>query len=62
MRLGEEQIEKLQKLLKSELGLEYTFEQAQTTGMAIVRFIQVKKARTEELKTKRKENESGHAQ
>ena len=50
MRLSDERIKELQKLLKDELGLEYTEEQAQQAGLAIMRFVLAKELRNKELK------------
>ncbi len=49
MRLSSKHIKKLQLLLKEIHGLDYTDEQAQEAGMAIMRFVQVKAQRTQEL-------------
>jgi hypothetical protein len=45
MRLSDERIKSLQALLK-DIGLNYTDEQAQDAGMAIMRFTLVKFQRT----------------
>lgn len=58
MRLSSEHIKKLQVLLKEIHGLDYSDEQAQEAGMAIMRFVQVKAQRKQEL-AKLKENENG---
>ena len=54
MRLSNGRIKSLQALLK-ELGLEYTNEQAQEAGMAIMRFVIVKAQRQQELTNKKTE-------
>lgn len=38
MRLSNEQVEALQKLLKEQTGRDYTAEEAQEAGLAIMRF------------------------
>jgi len=38
MKLSEERIRTLQAILKEEYDLDYTPEQAQTAGLAIIRF------------------------
>lgn len=45
MRLSDERMKKLQALLAEELGLDYSNEQAQEAGMAIMRFVLAKKER-----------------
>jgi hypothetical protein len=49
MRLSSDHIKKLQVLLKELHGLDYTDEQAQEAGMAIMRFVQVKAQRKQQL-------------
>lgn len=49
MRLSNERIKALQTLLKEEFGLEYTDEQAQEAGIAIMRFVIAKIQREKEL-------------
>jgi hypothetical protein len=49
MRLSELQIASLKELLKELHGLDYTDEQAQEAGMAIMRFVVAKSQRTHEL-------------
>lgn len=49
MRLSETQIKSLQALLKSEFGLDYTAEETQEAGLAIMRFVLVKTQRQQEL-------------
>jgi hypothetical protein len=48
MRLSSVHINKLKILLNEIHGLEYTDEQAQEAGMAIMRFVQVKAQRKQE--------------
>lgn len=48
MRISDRRIEELRALLR-EFGLEYSKEEAQTAGIAIIRFMIVKKAREQEL-------------
>ena len=49
MRLSSERIKSLQALLKELHGLDYTDEQAQEAGLAIMRFVAAKAQRKEEL-------------
>jgi hypothetical protein len=49
MRLSSDRITSLQELLKELYGLEYTSEQAQEAGTAIVRFVVAKAQRKQEL-------------
>jgi len=49
MRLSNERIKALQVLLKEEFGLDYTDEQAQVAGMAIMRFVIAKAQRKQDL-------------
>jgi hypothetical protein len=42
MQLSEQRIKELQELLKQELGLEYSTEQAQIEAIAIMRFVAAK--------------------
>jgi hypothetical protein len=60
LRLSGERITSLQKLLKELYGLDYTAEQAQEAGMAIMRFVAVKTHREQEL-IPYKRNEYGKA-
>lgn len=39
MRLSDRKIKKLQELLRAEYGAEYSTEQAQEVGFAIMRFV-----------------------
>ena len=57
MRLSSERIKTLQAILESEFGLQYSDEQAQEAGMAIMRFVIAKLQRQREL-NKNKENEN----
>ena len=52
MRLSPERIKELQKILKEQLGLDYTDEQAQEAGLAIVRFVLAKEQQKHEITTK----------
>ncbi len=58
MRLGIERVTSLQKLLKELYGLDYTSEQAQEAGTAIVRFV-IAKAQRRHALTTNKENGYG---
>ena len=49
MRLSDERIKELQKLLKEEFDLDYTDEQAQQAGLSIMRFVLAKELRKAEL-------------
>jgi hypothetical protein len=48
MRLNQKQIKKLQKLLKEQTGKDYTDEEAQQAGLAIMRFVLAKEKRSQE--------------
>lgn len=58
MRLSSERIKTLQALLKEEFGLDYSDEQAQEAGLAIMRFVIAKTQRETEL-SNHKEYEYG---
>lgn len=58
MRLSSERIKTLQALLKEEFGLDYSDEQAQEAGLAIMRFVIAKTQRENEL-SNHKEYEYG---
>ncbi len=49
MRLSDERIKELKGLLEELYGLDYTDEQAQEAGLAIMRFVIVKTQRQREL-------------
>ena len=49
MKLSTERINHLKLLLKEQYGLEYSDEQAQEAGLAIIRFVAVKAKREYEL-------------
>jgi hypothetical protein len=59
MRLSQTHIKALQRLLKEKFGLDYTDEQAQQAGLAIMRFAIAKKLRSEsrEQPTRQAQNE-----
>lgn len=61
MRLSNERIKALQVLLKEQTGRDYTDEQAQEAGMAILRFVIAKAQRKRDL-TKNKGNKNGQIQ
>lgn len=44
MRISQERIIELQKILKEEYNLDYTDEQAQEAGLSIVRFVLIKES------------------
>jgi hypothetical protein len=48
-RISKERIKELQKLLKEQTGRDYTDEEAQEAGLAIMRFTLAKKRRELEL-------------
>jgi hypothetical protein len=58
MRLSNERIKRLQVLLKEQHGLDSTDEEAQETGLAILRFAVAKAQRQHQL-AKNKGNENG---
>lgn len=45
MKFSDERIKELQTILKEEFGLDYTDEQAQEAGIAIIRFVLAKTQR-----------------
>ena len=49
MRLSKERIKELQKLLKEQTGKDYSDEEAQEAGLAIIRFVIAKEQRNREL-------------
>lgn len=49
MRLSDKRIRELQGLLKELYGIEYTAEQAQEAGIAIIRFVLAKTQRQLQL-------------
>ena len=53
MKLSDERIKELKALLKRLYGLNYTDEQAQEAGLAIMRFVIVKTQRQRELTNKK---------
>lgn len=52
MRLSPERTKELQKLLKEHHDLDYTDEQAQEAGLAIMRFVLAKQLREKEIAAK----------
>jgi hypothetical protein len=52
MRLSDERIKELKRLIKQEFGLDYTDEQAQEAGLAIMRFVLAKEQRKKELRSR----------
>lgn len=50
MRLSPEQIKKLQKLLKEQTGKDYSDEEVQKAGLAIMRFVLAKEQRKHDIK------------
>lgn len=53
MRLSSERIKSLQALLKKLYGLDYTDEQAQEAGVAIMRFVTAKAQRQQQLRNRK---------
>jgi len=45
MKLSDERIKELQAILNEEFGLDYTAEQAQDAGLAVIRFVLAKTQR-----------------
>jgi hypothetical protein len=58
MRILQEHIKKLQKLLKEQTGKDYTDEEAQEAGLAIMRFVYAKESRKMTSGQKPKESDS----
>ena len=54
MRFSPARIKGLQRLLKEHYGVDYSEEEAQRAGIAIVRFIIAKKHRKQELANQRR--------
>ncbi len=54
MRLSPKQIKELQALLKEQTGKDYTDEEAQEAGLAIMRFVAAKELRKIEIEQKPK--------
>jgi hypothetical protein len=55
MRLSDERVKELQVLLKELYGVDYTAEQAQEAGLAILRFVLAKTQRRQQLAKKESE-------
>lgn len=53
-RISEKQLKKLKVLLKEQTGKDYTDEEAQQAGLAIIRFMAAKELRKAELVLKDK--------
>jgi len=49
VRISSERVKELQKLLKEQTGKDYTDEEAQEAGLAIMRFVVSKEQRRQEL-------------
>ena len=58
MRFSDKQISELQAILLEVTGKEYTPEEAQTAGLAIMRFVYVKELRKHQLSNKELPNEN----
>ena len=54
-RISQELIKELQKLLKEQTGKDYTDEEAQEAGMAIMRFVLVKEQSKRQLQREAKD-------
>lgn len=52
MKLSDERIKELRTILKEEFNLDYTAEQAQEAGLAIIRFVLAKNQRQLDITTK----------
>jgi hypothetical protein len=57
MRISHKQIKDLQALLLELTGKEYSPEEAQTTGLAIVRFVSAKELQKHQLSSKENQSE-----
>ncbi len=55
MRISDKQIKDLQALLLEVTGNEYSSEETQVAGLAIMRFVYVKELRKNQLNTKENE-------
>lgn len=51
-RISSERIKELQKLLKEQTGKDYSDEEAQEAGLAILRFVMAKESRKKTNQTK----------
>ena len=49
VRISPERIKELQALLKEQTGKDYSYEEAQEAGLAIMRFVVAKEQRRQEL-------------
>lgn len=58
MRINDKQIKQLQALLLEMTGKEYSPEEAQSTGLAILRFVSVKELNTHQLVNKENKDEN----
>lgn len=56
VRISPERIKELQKLLKEQTGKDYSDEEAQEAGLAIMRFVVVKERRRQELNERQNED------
>lgn len=54
VRISPERIKELQKLLKEQTGKDYSDEEAQEAGLAIIRFVIAKERRRHELSKQQK--------
>jgi hypothetical protein len=55
MKFSDERIKELQTILKEEFGLDYTAEQTQEAGIAIVRFVLAKTQRQLDMNSRNME-------
>jgi hypothetical protein len=60
MRLSHKQIKDLQALLLEMTGKEYSPEEAQTAGLAIVRFVSTKELRKHQFNSKESSNDKAN--
>lgn len=59
MRLSQERINALQKVLKDQYDLELSDEEAQEAGLSIMRFVKAKYLRKQELNNNQRSNDNG---
>ena len=58
VRISPERVKELQKLLNEKTGKDYSDEEAQEAGLAILRFVVVKEQRRQELSKQQKPTSS----
>ena len=57
-KISKQHIKELQELLKEQTGKDYTDEEAQQAGLAIIRFVVAKEMRKQELHNPPKKKQS----